>query len=693
MRASTRIQNLCVVPLLCLVVGSHADTITVTTGQIDVDFTGAQLPGDLPGPDGVVSFIEALTAANNNPGPDLIEFAIPQPWLWQVSFGYPGRAVIDLSGTAIPPQLIGDETTIDFSTQTALTGDTNPDGNEVAIFSSASGPSFALVVRGNDCAIHGLDASDRPLLLMGERGSVTGITGGAGVEIFGAQGGGSDNVIGGSAPGDGNRLNYVDVDRASNNRVSGNVIRGRLSVLGSAPGDGLTDGNVIGGQTEAQGNIIYGTPVFTGQGVPSGYAMRILSASGTLVENNQVGLVEDGLSSAGDLFGGNGLATGIWVGSASGDTLIRNNRIAGIIGRGILTYAGFRNSSAIRVDGNANGTTIQGNIIGLNVAGEALGSVTGVSVGQSGTGGILPINTLVGGSAPGQGNVIAGHDALGVFMHLNAQFLTIQGNSIFDNAGLGIDIMSESGSLGVTLNDSLDADGGPNGSQNYPQLASAQTGFGIVTVDGLFDSLPGESFRIEVFASPTCDASGFGEGETYLGATELTTDAGGQAIVQAAFPALDTQPGDAVTATATRLSTGETSEFSACADAGALMSEPTSDADGDGLTDVHEIAIGSNPNHPDSDRDGVPDGIDNCIVAANAPQLDTNGDGFGNRCDADLNDDNVVNALDLGLMKAVFFSSGPGLNADLNGDEEVNSIDLGIMKQMFFAAPGPSGHP
>lgn len=91
----------------------------------------------------------------------------------------------------------------------------------------------------------------------------------------------------------------------------------------------------------------------------------------------------------------------------------------------------------------------------------------------------------------------------------------------------------------------------------------------------------------------------------------------------------------------------------------------------------------------DTDGDGIDDDADNCTLVGNADQRDTNGDGYGNICDADLDNNGVINAVDLGLLKAVFFSADP--DADLNGDGAVNSVDLGIMKTQFFGAPGPSG--
>src|SRR6185295_12702728 len=94
---------------------------------------------------------------------------------------------------------------------------------------------------------------------------------------------------------------------------------------------------------------------------------------------------------------------------------------------------------------------------------------------------------------------------------------------------------------------------------------------------------------------------------------------------------------------------------------------------------------------PDLDADHIPDVSDNCMQVSNLSQRDSDGDGIGNICDPDLNNDCVVNFSDLGLFKPRFFTSDP--DADFDGDGTVNFSDLGILKAAFFLPPGPSGVP
>ena len=72
------------------------------------------------------------------------------------------------------------------------------------------------------------------------------------------------------------------------------------------------------------------------------------------------------------------------------------------------------------------------------------------------------------------------------------------------------------------------------------------------------------TYRIDLYASATCDASGSGEGARWLGFVSTTTDGHGVGLIDTGTTL--TAPvagGEAITATATAAD-GSTSEFSAC---------------------------------------------------------------------------------------------------------------------------------
>jgi len=96
----------------------------------------------------------------------------------------------------------------------------------------------------------------------------------------------------------------------------------------------------------------------------------------------------------------------------------------------------------------------------------------------------------------------------------------------------------------------------------------------------------------------------------------------------------------------------------------------------------------------DSDQDGIPDSSDNCTLVANPVQIDTDGDGYGNHCDGDLNNNGVTNSQDYVLFRTQLGrpSMAPNYNqADLNGNGMVNAQDAVLLKQLLGKAPGPSG--
>ena len=107
---------------------------------------------------------------------------------------------------------------------------------------------------------------------------------------------------------------------------------------------------------------------------------------------------------------------------------------------------------------------------------------------------------------------------------------------------------------------------------------------------------------------------------------------------------------------------------------------------------------------PDFDGDGSADGADNCGLVPNGPlipdagghsQLDADGDGYGNACDADLNNSGTVTTADFGLLRSVLGQaagfSATAAAADMNGSGTVTTADFGLLRARLGTAPGPSG--
>lgn len=259
---------------------------------------------------------------------------------------------------------------------------------------------------------------------------------------------------------------------------------------------------------------------FTGDGI-------LVNAGGATIGQNQIGL--------GGGNGGNGITiaagTGTAIGGSAGANDIENNSGAGI---------------AI----SANSNVVTGNTIGSFGGGNG---GNGVSItGAAST-------NQIGGPTDGDGNQIFENSGDGVSVTGTGTGNAIVANQIASNGDLGIDL----GTSGVTANDAQDPDTGPNNLQNFPVLTNFTTS-GTSQVTGTLNSTPNTDFRIDIYSMPQCDDSGNGEGDNYVGSTNVHTDGTGAASFSPTFPAINDHY---VTATATGPGTtgaGSTSEFSAC---------------------------------------------------------------------------------------------------------------------------------
>lgn len=236
---------------------------------------------------------------------------------------------------------------------------------------------------------------------------------------------------------------------------------------------------------------------------------------------------------------------------ADGDTAL-GNVLEGLLIERCVGIAALHNISSangrdgIRVEGQAQSgeILIWYNILGADSTGElARGNgMDGLMTAADG-GGIMALENVIAFNTGNGVNIAPGSGDRNI----------LSANSIHSNGLLGINL----GVLGVTGNDALDADSGPNGLINFPVITSIVG----TTVSGTYHGLPNTEFVIQVFQNGGADPSGHGEGQFYLGQTLCTTDAAGNAAWSLAGVAYRTTPlFIAATATDEPLQIG-TSEF------------------------------------------------------------------------------------------------------------------------------------
>jgi uncharacterized repeat protein (TIGR01451 family) len=398
--------------------------------------------------------------------------------------------------------------------------------------------------------------------------------------------------------------NYIGTD-ASGSTVFGNTtgitVRARTTVLGNLI-SGNVDGILVQGadQSVIQGNLI-GT-----------------NSAGTAAVPNQYGVVLSG-------------ARNVTVGgtTAQARNVISGNQVFGVS----LERFGVGN----RIQGNFIGT----DILGTNGLGNAVNGIT-INFQDAGT----QSDTTIGGPEAGAGNTIAFNANNGVFIQnpkrsnesvgsidsntifanvLNGVVVTglnvgtphfrITRNSIFNNGGLGIDL----GYDGVTPNDSM-GHVGPNNFQNFPLLASVTASSAATEVSGTLASTPNSSFRIEFFANADLDPSGHGEGQTFLGFVNVTTDATGNVSFSNILLPPEPAGENFVAATATDAA-GNTSEFSTVVES--TPSQAAADLAISMTAAPSPVDPGGNVMYTMTVKNNGPDAANNVAVTAAVPTSTT----------------------------------------------------------------------
>ena len=343
----------------------------------------------------------------------------------------------------------------------------------------------------------------------------------------------------------GNTGSGVTIDNSNSNTVAGNYF---------GLGTNLTTAE----------SITTGGAYSSGVTIFNSTTCRIGSTGSNLAERNYmcntaVGVIIDGNSSA-----NNDL------------NVVRYNQI-GLRPDGVAapnTYEG------IWVTKESNADTLQSNIITQCGTVSSTGTYGGIHIGFT-SGGSDVSNTVI------KGNTIYNNIGNGVQVQNTLSVANlISQNSIYNNGNatdatgklsLGIDLNAD----GVSANDNLDPDTGPNTLSNFPVITAPIPGGSTCTSQliGTFNGLAGTQYYVEVFSSNVCngDTAGvnyyaspgnnYGEGKTYLGTTSVfTTNASGNSNWSLAIT-FSSVIGQYITAVAIQNSgagINNTSEFSQC---------------------------------------------------------------------------------------------------------------------------------
>jgi hypothetical protein len=503
-------------------------TLTSSTSAAPATFTVTNT-NDI----GAGSLRQAIEDANTNNNPtdqDIVNFNIP---------GTGDHTIAPQSQLTINQSLMVDGYSQDDARENTLPAPDRLDGLlriEISLI-NASGP---IDIRSNDVTLKGLvinratdgilniENSDNFKLL----GSyidmnMSGLTSGRNIGLYKSiKILNSDNVnIGGDNPSDRNVIGFcgdvcIFASGEAGETTEGLVIRGNNIAIAA---DSVSHAVI---ESFGQLTIIGGTGIVLKAGVSNVQIGGEAAGQGNTIDRNFAGavLAED----VDDLyFYGNRVFFGNQneqypVNDTGGLFLagVINARIGSNTQGGRNLFGGMIDSFSLRVgdsrDTNRASENIQisNNHFGVMDDGRASFSSTGDGIFIDGSSNFVGIrNNKIANALQGrQGVVVSGM----------AQNVSILQNSIYNNSGLGIDL----GNNNVTLNDSMDADSGPNTMLNTPVISKVTESGGDTEVSFGLD-VPAGNYRIEFFSNTEPDPSGSGEGETYLGYKDITSSGNG----------------------------------------------------------------------------------------------------------------------------------------------------------------------
>lgn len=448
----------------------------------------------------------------------------------------------------------------------------------------------------------------------------------------------------------------------------------------------------------------------------SGSGIQLAGGSGHRVNDTFIGTDPAGRAAAGN--GDDGI-----------DVLVPDCRLS----RNLISANG---RDGVELTGEADRSTMESNLIGVNTDGEPLLGNRRAGVA------IYTAANQIGGLSPGSGNVIGGNLDVGlVCVTSGAHDNVIQANTIFENrshgvmitvdaarnrvaraggfpqpsnvilrnGGNGVCVTASAGTpnpvlpfrdegnaligidftgddddqYGVTPNDPLDADGGPNQLQNWPVLRQALTDGTSTWVYADFSGRPFADLVISFYAGVACHVSGHGDGRIVGGGSVALLDETGSNQGKAE---IDAAEGEFVSAVAMDAD-GNSSEFSNCVPviAGSTPTEkPSATPTATALVPT-ETPVERTPTAVEAIESATPTETA-APTASETPQPTATPPSLA----GDANCDGMRSAADLVETIAQIGSGSLRCGADIDGDGRVDAADLVAIVGAMFQGGGGS---